>query len=257
MKLSATSASCVPNLWHAIPVGVETETEAGNEYGSVCRCAGVGVWGCVCGQVCKSKSCGQLCCHATLMSRRMRPQNLTAKGFKLKKFNEHAYLIKARTHTYIWRVCGRETGGGSTRKAAHSFGHLCRGFSCCTTFGSAFQQGMQSSKLSRSEFIDKPALDTCDTTCLHLLPLHGTPAVQQLQLTLSLQRQQVMPSEMLSKIVFHLPFAFDQYAIFFYRLLWWLGKCRETKNRERKRENERKRDRESGRDSSTTFWQFN
>lgn len=73
------------------------------------------------------------------------------------------------THTYIRRVCGRETGGGSTRKAAHSFGHLCRGFSCCTTLGSAFQQGMQSSKLSRSEFIDKPALDTCDTTCLHLL----------------------------------------------------------------------------------------
>lgn len=63
-------------------------------------CAGVRVWGCVCGQVCKSKSCGQLCCHATLMSRRMRPQNLTAKGFKLKKFNEHAYLIKARTHTH-------------------------------------------------------------------------------------------------------------------------------------------------------------
>lgn len=42
MKLSATSASCVPNLWHAIPVGVETETETGNEFGSVCRCAGCG-----------------------------------------------------------------------------------------------------------------------------------------------------------------------------------------------------------------------
>lgn len=108
MKLSATSASCVPNLWHAIPVGVETETDADNEYGSVCRCAGVRVWGCVCGQVCKSKSCGQLCCHATLMSRRMRPQNLTAKGFKLKKFNEHAYLIKARTHTHTFEECVAE-----------------------------------------------------------------------------------------------------------------------------------------------------
>lgn len=36
----------------------------------------------------------QLCCHATLMSWRTRPQNLTPKGFKLKKFNGHAYLIK-------------------------------------------------------------------------------------------------------------------------------------------------------------------
>lgn len=75
----------------------------------VWKCVQVcGMWGCVCGQVCKSKSCGQLCCHATLMSRRMRPQNLTAKGFKLKKFNEHAYLIKARTHTHTFEECVAE-----------------------------------------------------------------------------------------------------------------------------------------------------
>jgi len=35
------------------------------------------------------------------MSRRSRPQNLTAKGFKLKKFNEHAYLIKVHTHSHV------------------------------------------------------------------------------------------------------------------------------------------------------------
>lgn len=48
----------------------------------------------------KSTTCGKLCCHATLMSRRTRPQNLTAKGFKLKKFNEHAYLINIYVYTH-------------------------------------------------------------------------------------------------------------------------------------------------------------
>lgn len=37
---------------------------------------------------------------------------MTAKGFKLKKFNEHAYLIKAHTHrhrdTEIIPVCVRK-----------------------------------------------------------------------------------------------------------------------------------------------------
>lgn len=106
------------------------------------------------------------------MSRRTRPQNLTAKGIKLKKFNEHAYLIKARTHTHIHTfeecVTERQVKAAHVKQGIHLstfvvvlavaphsvplFSTECNHKSC------------QRSDTSY-EFIDKPALDTCDTTC--------------------------------------------------------------------------------------------
>lgn len=127
----------------------------------------VRVCGCVCEQVCKSKSCGQLCCHATLMSRRTRPQNLTAKGIKLKKFNEHAYLIKARTHTFEECVAERQVGAAHIKQGIH-LGTFVVVLSVATHSVPLFSTECNHKSCQRSdtryEFIDKPALDTCDTT---------------------------------------------------------------------------------------------
>lgn len=78
---------------------------------------------------------------------------MTAKGFKLKKFNEHAYLIKAHTHTdtEIIPVCVRERDREREKcSRALISGSFVAVFAVAFTSHSAppFEQGMQSEKLS-------------------------------------------------------------------------------------------------------------